>query len=259
VRDRVAQAAASHALSPVFEAEYERCSFGYRAGRGVRDAVNAIRKHYERGYRWVLDADIDAYFENVDHELLEEKLVEVVGDRREVKLLERWIRAHVWDGSQVYRLRRGIPQGSVVSPAFANLLLDRFDEAMLAAGFRVVRYADDFVVLCKDRPHAERAARLTDEVMDTLRLRLDEADIVSFDSGFTFLGVTFVRSLATLPFDRPKHDRKVVFMPPPMNPDEVRRWQDSYGRRPPKCDGRATRTPAPAARAAGRSPCRTST
>jgi group II intron reverse transcriptase/maturase len=218
VRDRVAQAAALEALNPLFEAEFEGCSFGYRHGRSVRDAVRQIKVYYEAGYRWVVEADIDAYFDSVDHELLLARFRALVADQPVVDLVAQWVRAQVWDGSQLYRTERGIPQGSVISPALANLFLDDLDEALLAAGQKLVRYADDFVILCKDRQQAERAAQLTDEVLDSLHLELDDAAITSFDAGFTFLGVTFMRSLILEPFDRPKREKRVLFMPPPMNP-----------------------------------------
>ncbi len=234
VRDRVAQAAALEVLSSTFEAEFEQCSFGYRRGRSVRDAVREIRRYFQQGYHWVVEADIDAYFDSVDHALLLDRvrtlLAEATGPsesadtNRLAKLLELWVSPYVWDGSQLYRMLRGIPQGAVISPALANLFLDDLDEALLAADQKLVRYADDFVILCKDRQQAERAARLTDEILDELGLQLDDVAITTFDNGFTFLGVTFMRSLIMQPFDRPKHEKRVVFMPPPLDPDRARAW-----------------------------------
>jgi group II intron reverse transcriptase/maturase len=231
VRDRIAQAAALAVLSPIFEAEFERCSFGYRPGRSVRDAVLQIKAYFDQGYRWVVEADIDAFFDSVDHELLLTRVRRLISEERIVRLLELWVRAAVWDGSQVRRLKRGIPQGAVTSPALANLFLDDLDEALLAAGQRLVRYADDFVILCKDRRQAERAAKLTDEVLDSLALELDDAAITTFDAGFTFLGVTFMRSLILQPFDRPKREKRVLFMPAPMNPAQVTDWNREQGSR----------------------------
>lgn len=218
VRDRVAQAAVLEVLGPVFETEFEACSFGYRRGRSVRSAVQEIRKHYEAGFRWVVEADVDAYFDSVDHALLFARLHRLISDRQVTDLIERWVRGPVWDGSQLYRVDRGIPQGVVISPALANLFLDHLDETLLAAGQKLVRYADDFVILCKDRGGAERAVQLTNEILETLKLRLDDVAITSFDAGFTFLGVTFVRSLIMQPYDRPVRERRVIFMPPPLPP-----------------------------------------
>lgn len=225
IRDRVAQSAGLDVLGPLFEAEFEPCSYGFRRGRSVRDAVRVVRRSYEAGYRWIYEADIDAYFAKVDHDLLLARVDALVPDKRVVKLLARWIKAWVWDGSQVYRLKRGLPQGSVISPALANLLLDGLDEAMLAARQHLVRYADDFIVVCKGRSEAEAAAKLTDQVMDSLHLNLDEAKITTFDDGFRFLGVTFVRSLALVPLETEKREMRVLFAPPPMNPEQLQRWK----------------------------------
>jgi RNA-directed DNA polymerase len=222
VRDRTAQAAALEVLNPTFEAAFETCSFGYRRGRSVRDAVRQIKQYYDHGYGWVVEADIDAYFDSVDHALLLARTRKLIDEQRVLKLIEQWVRPQVWDGSQLYRVERGISQGSPISPALANLFLDDLDEALLAAGQKLVRYADDFVILCKDRGQAERAAQLTDIVLDALHLELDDVAITSFDAGFTFLGVTFMRSLILEPFDRPKREHRVIFMPPYLDPGKYR-------------------------------------
>ena len=250
VRDRVAQAAALEVLGPLFEAEFEACSFGYRPGRSVRAAVNEIKRYYEQGYRWVVEADVEAYFDSVDHSLLLARVRDLIegqkagdagreGDAsrlapsafraapppdpsRVLRLIELWIAAEVWDGSQLYRMKQGIPQGSVISPALANLFLDDLDEALLTAGQKLVRYADDFVVLCKDQPSAQRALALSEQVLASMHLTLDDKAVTDFEHGFTFLGVTFMRSLILEPFDRPKREHKVLFMPPYLDPGKYR-------------------------------------
>jgi retron-type reverse transcriptase len=117
----------------------------------------------------------------------------------------------------VTQLAKGIPQGSVISPILANLFLDQLDEELLSHGFKLVRYADDFIILCKTADKAKEALEVTDEILDKLSLELDEADIVSFDQGFKYLGVCFVRSMIFVPYDKPKRERKVLYMPPPLN------------------------------------------
>ena len=231
VRDRAAQAAALLVLDPLFEAAFENCSFGYRKGRSVRDAVAAVSRAYAEGFRWVLDADIDAFFDRVDHSLLLERTRRLIPDADVLGLIEAWISPWIWDGSCIYRLDIGLPQGNVISPALANLFLDDFDEALCGADLRLVRYADDFVVLCRSEERARQAARLTDEVLESLHLELDESDIASFDQGFSFLGATFMRSLVVRPWAAETKARRPAFVPPPMNPDALRDWRDLAARR----------------------------
>jgi group II intron reverse transcriptase/maturase len=223
VRDRVSQAAAHLVLEPIFEQQFEDCSYAYRRGRSVRQAVLRVRHYYDQGYRWVLDADIDAYFASVPHVRLMKKVSALVPDSRVHRLLRLWLEADVWDGEQVARMTVGLPQGSVISPLLANLYLDEFDDALLARGMRLVRYADDFVVLCKSQEKAIQAARLTDEILDQMDLELDEADIKTFDEGFKFLGVLFCRSVLMVPFECDRRARRVIYVPPPLDLGSYRR------------------------------------
>lgn len=217
VRDRVVQAAVLQAIGPVLEREFEDCSFGYRKGRSVKQAVYQIKEYYEKGYRWVVDADIDAFFDSIDHDLLIVKIQRFIGNAEMRKLIESWIKAEVWDGKEIKVMEKGIPQGSPISPILANLFLDELDEAMLKNGQRYVRYADDFIILCKTPEKAKDALEFTNEILEKLLLKLDEGDIVSFDHGFKYLGVTFLKSMTFVPFDRPKKERKVLYYPPPLN------------------------------------------
>lgn len=219
VRDRVVQTAVLNEIEPILENEFEDCSFAFRKGRSVRQAVYKIKEYYEAGYRWVIDADIDAFFDSVDHSLLFKKIDRYIRDKDILELLRAWIKTEVWDGKSLEVMEKGIPQGSPVSPILANLFLDELDEAMLKESQRYVRYADDFLVLCKSPEKAKKSLEFTSDILAKLSLELDESDIVSFDQGFKYLGVTFVRSLIMVPFDRQKKERKVLYYPPPLNMD----------------------------------------
>jgi RNA-directed DNA polymerase len=224
VRDRVAQAAGLQILEPIFEAEFEQCSFAYRKGRSVKQAVYQIKEYRDKGYCWIVDADIDEFFASVDHGLLLDKVNRLLKAPGLLKLIEMWVKAEVWDGQAVTQLTRGIPQGSVISPILANLFLDQLDEELLRKGFKLVRYADDFIILCKTPEKAREALEITEEILDKLSLELDEADIVSFDQGFKYLGVCFVRSMIFIPFDKPKKEHRVLYMPPPLDLS-LYRWE----------------------------------
>jgi len=200
VRDRIAQTAVARVLTPVLEKEFEAASFGYRPGRSVAQAVERVARYRDEGYRWVVDADIQGYFDHVDHAALLARLREVLKqDLSLLPLIELWLAGvlHFEDGRQPVLITRGIPQGSPLSPLLANLYLDELDEAMLDANLRLVRFADDFIILCRNREDAEDALELSEEVLGTLKLKLNEEKtrITHFDQGFAFLGVQFVRDL----------------------------------------------------------------
>lgn len=232
VRDRVVQTAVLQLIEPVLEREFEECSFGYRKGRSVKQAVYKIKEYYEQGYHWVVDADIDAFFDSVDHALLLEKFKKYVSDPYIQTLIELWLMAEIWDGKSLIVPQKGIPQGSPISPILANLFLDELDEAFLKKGYKIVRYADDFIILCKKPDEAMNARQLSKQTLEKLHLQLDEEQITSFEQGFKFLGVVFVRSMIMVPFDRPKKERKILFYPDSLNIDDYlmkKRRMGNYG------------------------------
>ncbi len=208
IRDRVLQTAVALVLTPAFEAEFEDISFAYRQGRSVEQAVNLIERLRDKGYQWIVDADIHRYFDEVNHDLLLKEVKKLVSDKGILKLIRLWIKAFVVDGKQRFRLTKGIPQGSPLSPLLANLYLDHLDDTLLDKNLRLVRYADDFVVLCKTKKKAQQALALTEDVLKQLQLHFNnnKTRIVDFNSGMRFLGVTFIRSLAFKSEPPPKRD-----------------------------------------------------
>jgi group II intron reverse transcriptase/maturase len=255
VRDRVAQTAVAQILTPRFEAEFESCSFAYRHGLGVRSAVQEIIHWRDQGFTHVVDADIDSFFDEIDQKKLFHKLEDILWKKDApgpglgnphfyLNLLKQWVQAEIWDGRSTVPLRRGIPQGATVSPMLANLFLDELDEALQAGKMKLVRYADDFLVLCKTDAAAREALELTDHVLERMHLHLSETKtrLTDFDQGFKFLGVIFVRSLVMLPYDHPKRILKAISMAPLLPPELAIRYSaPEAGRIQPAKTGRKAR------------------
>lgn len=200
VRDRILQTAVARILRPRFEAIFEESSFGYRPGRSVAQAIARVAQYRDEGYVWVVDADIEQFFEQIPHAPLLARLKEVLGpDLSLLPLIELWLAAVIQPAQgQPVLQTRGIVQGSPLSPLLANLYLDTLDDEMLDANLRLVRFADDFLILCRNREDAVDALELSQSVLQSLRLKLNDSKtrITSFEQGFRFLGVQFVRDLA---------------------------------------------------------------
>ncbi|HUZ40482.1 MAG TPA: group II intron reverse transcriptase/maturase [Acidimicrobiales bacterium] len=196
LRDRVLMSAAKLILEPIFEAQFSPVSFGFRPKRSAHDALEVIRLSANAGAHWVLDADIKSCFDEIDHEALMALIERRVSDRAMLKLLRGWLRAGIIEGGVYSDTDSGTPQGSPISPLLCNIALSVLDEALATAKLQtgtVVRYADDWVVLCSTKQRAETARVVAEAALAPLGLRLhpDKTRIVHLTKGmegFDFLG-----------------------------------------------------------------------
>ena len=158
VRDRIVQGALRHVLEPIFERDMAEHSYGFRPGRGAKDALRRVDTLLKAGHDWVVDADLKSYFDTIPHERLMALVKQRVADGRVLALVESFLRAGVLEVAKGWQpTERGTPQGGVISPLLANVYLNPLDHQMAKAGWEMVRYADDFVILCRSEAGAQAA------------------------------------------------------------------------------------------------------
>lgn len=197
IRDRVVQMAAKLVIEPIFEVDFQETSFGFRPKRGAKQALERIRKACNRKGNWVVDVDIQGYFDNINQEKLMKLIAMRISDRRILKLIRKWLGAGVMEEGSIRRSDLGTPQGGVISPLLANIYLNYFDLLWERHGKpfgELTRYADDFVVVCKTRKDAIRSYELIRTIMERLELTLHptKTRIVGLwtgEEGFDFLGM----------------------------------------------------------------------
>jgi RNA-directed DNA polymerase len=197
VRDRVVETALRKVLEPIFERDFAEHSYGFRPGRGCKDALRRVDRLLKAGNTWVVDADLQSYFDTIPQPKLLERVMEKVADSRVLELVEAMLQQEVMEGLAHWTPEAGTPQGAVISPLLSNIYLDPLDWEMARSGYEMVRYADDFIILCRSEAEARAAlAKVQTWTANAgLRLHPEKTRIVDATQrgGFDFLGYHFER------------------------------------------------------------------
>lgn len=197
VCDRIVQTALHHVIGPIFEQGFAEHSYGFRPGRGCRDALRVVDAALKDGNLWVVDADLKSYFDTIPHVELMALMERQIADSRVLELVRKYLKQGVMEGLKEWTPEEGTPQGAVISPLLANIYLNPLDHLMAGKGRQMVRYADDFVVLCRTRDEAQAAlAEIQAWVAEAqLKLNPEKTRIVHETEGFDFLGYTFRKGM----------------------------------------------------------------
>jgi len=194
VRDRIVQGAVRHVIEPIFEKEFAPQSYGFRPGKGCKDALRKVDELLKSGYRYVVDADLKSYFDTIPHELLMKQVKTRVADGPVLKLIESFLKANIMEGLDQWTPMAGAPQGAVLSPLLSNIYLNPLDHLMAVKGYEMVRYADDFVILCRTKQDAQEALTQVKQwtAQAGLTLHPDKTRLIdAATDAFEFLGFRF--------------------------------------------------------------------
>lgn len=192
VKCRIAQEVVRRLINSTFENRFHEYSFGFRPGRNCHQAVEHVVDYAQQGYRYIVDVDIKGFFDNIPHNLIMESIAAKISDGNILNLIERFLNSGVMEEGELKPTTKGTPQGGVISPLLANIALDHLDRYLDGKGHRFVRYADDFIVLCKTKPEAERALDEIKICLDQMELQTspEKTKICHYSEGFNFLGFT---------------------------------------------------------------------
>jgi RNA-directed DNA polymerase len=194
VRDRIVQAAIVNVIEPILERDFAEHSYGFRPGRGCKDALRRVDRLLKAGFVHVVDADLKGYFDSIPHDRLMTRLESKIADGPVLRLIQSFLKADILEGASQWTPEQGAPQGAVLSPLLSNLYLDPLDHLLAEAGYEMVRYADDFVILCRTAENAARALELVGQwtAENGLTLHPTKTKVIdSRETGFDFLGYTF--------------------------------------------------------------------
>lgn len=234
VRDRIVQAAVRQVIEPIFEKDFLDCSYGFRPGRGCKDALRTVNQLLHQGNTVVVDADIKGFFDTINQEQLTELVNKRIKDSKVMELLKGFLKQGIFEnGQELDPAIEGTPQGGVISPLLANIYLHQLDETTTKHGYQIVRYADDFVIMCRTQEDAEQALSLVQEVMKKIKLTLhpDKTHIINMvnpGAAFEFLGYRFKN-----------HKGKILKYP---RPKSVTKLRDKIRTLTPKLSGASMRS-----------------
>jgi RNA-directed DNA polymerase len=198
---RTAQEVVRQLISPIFERLFHENSYGFRPGKNCHQAVYKVKEYLDQGYRYVVDADIKGFFDNIPHKLIMTEVAAEIADGNILDLINKFLKSGVMEEGQFRPTTKGTPQGGVVSPLLANIVLNRFDHELDKAGYKFVRYADDFVILCKTEIQAMTALTFAKDILEKemgLELSAEKTKIVHVKEGFDFLGFHFTHQGITM-------------------------------------------------------------
>jgi len=195
IYDRVCQQALLNRMQPIFEPVFDEANYGYRRGRSTKDALRKVWKEIDSGREWIVDADLKDFFGSVNHEKLLTLVAQRIADGRVLRLIEAMLKAGSYEKGRLFPTERGTPQGGVASPLLSNILLTPFDREMRRKGYRLTRYADDWVVTCNSAAEARAAIDAAGRILKQLGVELhpQKTRIVHVRYGFEFLGYMIKR------------------------------------------------------------------
>jgi RNA-directed DNA polymerase len=201
VQCRIAQEVVRRLINPIFEKKFHNNSFGFRPGKNCHQAVEKVLEYLSQGYLYIVDADIKGFFDNIPHKLIMAEVASEVADGNILQLIERFLKSGVMEEGQLRPTTKGTPQGGVISPLLANIVLNRLDHELDSKGYKFVRYADDFVILCESQQQALEALELAKDILEShmqLELSPEKTKIAHISEGFDFLGFHFSRKGVTI-------------------------------------------------------------
>jgi RNA-directed DNA polymerase len=210
VRDRVVQTALVHVIEPILDNQFHEDSYGFRHGRGCHEALRRVEELLEAGHVYVVDADLKSYFDTIPKDRLLDLVRQQISDSRVLALIKLYLEQGIMEELRTWTPETGVPQGAVLSPVLANLYLNPLDHRMAAEGYEMVRYADDFVILCRSAAEAQAALAEIRSWLESAGLTLHptKTQIVDVrEKSFAFLGYTFRGKLR---FPRDKSHRKLI-------------------------------------------------